>query len=140
MLFQSQAFALLFLPAVLAGFWLLARHETARQWVLVAASLLFYGWWDVRFLPLLIAHAGITWILALLFRRFGRAWIIWFGIVLNLSSLATFKYLTFFVESLEALTGADLPSSEIILPIGISFGRSRLVQSVLIANWRRSLR
>ena len=56
MLFNSQALILGLLPIALAG-WYLAPTRTVRQWWGVAASLVFYAFWDVRFVPLL---AGLT--------------------------------------------------------------------------------
>jgi len=115
------------MPLVLVGFWLLAGHRTARQWLLVAASIVFYGWWDIRFLPLLIGHAVFTWIFAAWFHRSNRNWIVWLAVALNLTSLATFKYLAFLVDNLETLTGIAMPRNEIILPIGISFFTFQLI-------------
>lgn len=127
MLFQSQIFALVFLPAVLVGYWLFARNEAVRQWTLIAASLVFYSWWDVRFLPLLIGHALVTWIFARLYAGSGRAAFLWLAVGLNLASLATFKYLDFVVANVEALSGLDLPQSMLVLPIGISFFTFQLI-------------
>ena len=55
MVFSSYVFLFAFLPAALAGFWLAARvgHQAARLW-LCAASLVFYGWWDIRWVPVLL--------------------------------------------------------------------------------------
>ena len=47
MLFQSQVFILAFLPAVLVAYYALAGREVWREYALIAASLVFYGWWDV---------------------------------------------------------------------------------------------
>ena len=127
MLFQTQSFALVFLPIVLAAYWLVANREAPRQWILIVASLVFYGWWDVRFLPLLIAHASLTWIFAWLWHRAGNQAFLMIAVVLNLTSLLTFKYTNFLVESLEDLTGLDLPTSDLLLPIGISFFTFQLV-------------
>ena len=52
MLFQSQGFILVFLPLAVTAYYAVAGSERARQWVLIAASLVFYGWWDARFIPL----------------------------------------------------------------------------------------
>ncbi|MEM8814010.1 MAG: MBOAT family O-acyltransferase [Pseudomonadota bacterium] len=127
MLFQSQVFCLVFMPTILGVYWLFADRMAVRQWSLIAASLLFYGWWDVRFLPLLIGHALITWLIAVEYKRTGRGFWIWIGIGLNLLSLGSFKYLSFLVESLEAASGLDLPTTEILLPIGISFFTFQLI-------------
>ena len=52
MLFHSQGFVLLFLPIAVAIYYALAKRQEAREWWLIAASLFFYGWWDVRFVPI----------------------------------------------------------------------------------------
>ena len=121
MLFHAQSFVLLFLPLTVALYYALARRVAAREWVLIAASLVFYAWWDVRFLPLLLGHIVVTWAVALAYDRTGRRPLLWLGIALNLSSLAVFKYTNFLVEIATSATGLALPRSDIILPIGISF-------------------
>ncbi len=56
MLFQSQGFTLIFLPLAVLAYYAVARSVAARQYVLIAASLVFYGWWDARFIPLLVGQ------------------------------------------------------------------------------------
>jgi len=56
MLFNSIAFLFGFLPWALLGFWLLNRREKARLWFLCVASIIFYGYWDWHFVPLLVAR------------------------------------------------------------------------------------
>ena len=127
MLFQSQAFILLFLPVAVTSYYLVAGSAMSRQCVLIAASLFFYGWWDARFIALLVGQIGLTWLLA---RCHGftkaRVWLK-AGIVLNLASLATFKYLDFIIDNLDWATGLALPRSQIVLPIGISFFSFQLI-------------
>ena len=55
MLFNSYGFIFIYLPAVFAGFFFLASrsHRLAALW-LVAASIFFYGWWNPRYLPIII--------------------------------------------------------------------------------------
>jgi D-alanyl-lipoteichoic acid acyltransferase DltB (MBOAT superfamily) len=127
MLFQSQFFILVFLPASLLAYYLVAASAPRRQWVLIAASLFFYGWWDVRFIPLLLGQIGATWVLALLAARTNRRAFLIVGICVNLISLGTFKYLDFALKSLEAVTATTLPHANIILPIGISFFSFQLI-------------
>src|SRR5215469_3365591 len=127
MLFQSQGFVLIFLPIAVAAYYAVAGAERARQWVLIAASLVFYGWWDARFIALLIGQVGGTWLLAWSHKRTGRAAFLYAGVALNLASLATFKYLDFFIASAETLVGFELPRAHILLPIGISFFSFQLV-------------
>src|ERR1700755_2796000 len=105
MLFQSQGFTLIFLPLAVLAYYAAVRSAAARQYVLIAASLVFYGWWDARFIALLVGQIGATWLLAYWHKRSGRAGVLYLGIALNLASLATFKYLDFLLASAESLTG-----------------------------------
>lgn len=127
MLFHSQAFVLGFLPAVLILFYAVARREAAREWVMVVASVVFYGWWDARFVPLLLGHTLATWALAHVYRRWRMSWVVTAGVVVNLAILGWFKYANFFLDSLSALVGTDLPHSDVLLPIGISFFTFELI-------------
>ena len=121
MLFHAQSFLLLFLPATLVLYYVLAARVPAREWALIAASLVFYAWWDVRFLPLLLGHILVTSLAARAYAATSNRALLWLGIVLNFGSLALFKYTGFLLDNLGALAGITLPKNEIILPIGISF-------------------
>ena len=109
MLFQSQIYVLAFLPLTVALYYAVAGSAAARQWVLIAASLFFYGWWDPRFIILVVSQITATWLLARAYERTGtRAWLV-AGVVLNLASLGTFKYLDFLLVSFETATGIAFP-------------------------------
>jgi alginate O-acetyltransferase complex protein AlgI len=84
-------FILLFLPAVLGAYYLSAERPVLREAILILASLLFYAWWDARFVPLLVGQTIATWLIAEAYLRFpSRAWIV-FGIAANLAVLAFFQ-------------------------------------------------
>ena len=135
MLFQSQVYVLAFLPLTVALYYALAGSAAARQWVLIAASLVFYGWWDPRFIILVVSQITVTWLLALAYERSGaRAWLV-AGVVLNLASLGTFKYLDFLLASFETASGLAFPRAHLILPIGISFFSFQLI-SYLVDRMR----
>jgi alginate O-acetyltransferase complex protein AlgI len=127
MLFQSQGFILVFLPIAVAAYYLVAPSERARHAVLIAASLVFYGWWDWRFIPLLVGQIVGTWALAYAHKATGRRAWLYGGIALNLASLATFKYLDFLIATAQSLVGIALPRANILLPIGISFFSFQLI-------------
>ena len=135
MLFQSQGFILLFLPVVVAAYYAAAQSAVARQSVLIIASLVFYGWWDVRFLPLLVGQITASWLLSRWHERSGRIWPLYAGVVLNLASLATFKYLDFLIGVVGSVIGIDLPRASLLLPIGISFFSFQLI-SYLVDRMR----
>ncbi len=121
MLFNSWVFILAFLPAALTAYHLLGRYHDARLALLCLASLVFYGYWDVRFLPLLVGSVLVNWLLARLAARAAVAPLAALGVAFNLGLLGLFKYADFFAESLLAVTGAPHERFNIVLPLGISF-------------------
>lgn len=135
MLFQSQFFILVFLPAVLAAYYGVASRPWARQVVLILASLVFYAWWDIRFVPLVVGQVTITWALAWLEQRMRGKWLLGVGILANLASLATFKYLDFIIDTAGSVMGLKFGRPEFVLPIGISFFTFQLI-SYLVDRWR----
>ncbi len=58
MLFHTQAFVLGFLPVALILFYATAGRAVVREWVMVVTSVIFYGWWDIRFAPLLLGQCA----------------------------------------------------------------------------------
>ena len=129
MLFNSYVFCLLFLPAVLAGWWLLPSTR-ARLTFLTLASYLFYGWWDWRFVPLMLLSTSADYLAGAYIARTAspgaRRLCLVLLLVFNLGILGVFKYFDFFVGSLQGLGRAlgfsvDLPLLHLVLPVGISF-------------------
>src|SRR5262245_66642564 len=91
MLFQSQVFILLFLPTMLSAYYVAANRPSLREAILILSSLLFYAWWDPRFVPLLVGQTVATWLIAEAYLRFrSRLWIV-LGITANLAVLGFFK-------------------------------------------------
>jgi alginate O-acetyltransferase complex protein AlgI len=126
--FTTLTFAL-FLALVFALYWA-APGRRGQNVVLLAASYLFYGWWDPRFCALLLGSSLVDFVLARALAREPpqrrRQALLALSVVVNLGLLALFKYFGFFVASfavaLEALgLRANLPSLTLILPVGISF-------------------
>ena len=129
MLFNSTIF-LKFFGAFLLLYWLVRGHLRARNVLIVLASYLFYGWWDYRFLGLLLASSlldyGVG--LALMGTADSRKRKAWLALSLgaNLAMLGFFKYYDFFIGSAEVLLNRlGVPfhprTLGIILPVGISF-------------------
>src|SRR3954452_4395160 len=122
MLFNSLFFLLLFLPAALLLTWAIERFRPRwRLPFLVVLSFVFYGWWDLRFVPLLAASIALNWLVAEAFVRTRRESLIPSAIALNLLLLGLFKYLDFFAQLLSLIPGAHAPRFDLALPIGISF-------------------
>jgi D-alanyl-lipoteichoic acid acyltransferase DltB (MBOAT superfamily) len=121
MLFNSQVFILAFLPAVLLLYYAAAARRTWRQAVMVASSLVFYGWWDVRFVPLLVGLTLANWLVVRAYGWWRRdAWLVG-GVVMNLAVLGVCKYADFAADTLAGLLGTVHHPFGIVLPLGISF-------------------
>ena len=128
MLFNSGVF-FVFFSLVFVSVWSIS-HDRVRLWILLAASYVFYGWWDVRFLSLILFVTVVTFYGALGVERAKsrriQHWVIGATVVTLLAVLFIFKYFGFFLDSLErlgAVFGWQIQNSslEIILPVGISF-------------------
>ena len=120
MLFSSQAFVLAFLPLVLGSYYA-APGLRARQLVLVLGSLVFYGYWDLRFVPALVALTLAIWLITRWYAATGRDAVLVAGIVLNLLVLAVCKYANFIGANVAGLLGVGFTRFDIILPLGVSF-------------------
>lgn len=123
MLFTSIEF-FVFLPIVFALYWLLRQQVRWQNLLVVAASYLFYGWWDWRFL-LLIAFTSACSYLSGMIIGHGR-WrklALRGNIIVNLAILGLFKYYDFFAAELASLLGCsgDSVMLHLVLPVGISF-------------------
>jgi alginate O-acetyltransferase complex protein AlgI len=129
MLFNSLPFVFLFLPLVLAGFFVIGRYSPtgAAAW-LTLASLFFYGWWNPLYVGLLLGSVLFNYLVGLHIVRaqaLGAARqkkrLLVLAIAANLALLAYYKYANFFVDNLNAVFGTQAGLGEIILPLGISF-------------------
>ena len=128
MLFNSYIFIFLFLPITLIGYFTLGRFhlvKAAKIWLLVT-SLFFYGYWNPPYLLLMI--------LSILFNhQIGNAiastelkskkakTLLWIGVIINLASIAYYKYANFFLSSVNDLFKTSVILNEIFLPLAISF-------------------
>ena len=135
MLFPTITFAVFFLLVFIAS-WALMPHFRLWKWFMVAASLVFYGWWDAWFVLLLLGSALCNQVLAALIghgrgRAARRGWLV-VSLVFNLSVLGVFKYFDFFVTSAAdvlAVVGFEptFPLLELVLPVGLSFLTFRVI-------------
>lgn len=127
MLFNSVDF-LLFFAAFIVLWPVLKRHNLTRWGYLTAASFFFYGWWDWRFIFLLLLSGLIDFFAALGMER-SRGWrrpLLVLSLMGNLGVLAVFKYLDFGLANLNAVLDAlgldaAAPLPRLMLPVGISF-------------------
>src|SRR6056300_1722452 len=130
MLFNSLDFAI-FLPIVFILYWFVTNHNLRLQNALIViASYVFYGWWDWRFLSLIIFSTLVDYSIG---RRLKneenqkiRKTLLWTSIIVNLGFLGFFKYYNFFLDNFIAafsFFGQEIQPNtlNIILPVGISF-------------------
>tara|TARA_Y100000589_G_scaffold76450_1_gene70228 strand:+ start:1405 stop:2856 length:1452 start_codon:yes stop_codon:yes gene_type:complete len=129
-LFNSIDFAV-FLPIVFFLYWFIAKNNIKFQNLLIViASYVFYGWWDWRFLSLILFSTIIDYTVGQKLRteekQSKRKILLWLSITVNLGFLGFFKYYNFFLENFInafSLFGMNVNANSlnIILPVGISF-------------------
>lgn len=126
MLFNSFEFIILFFPTVFFGFFLLSklRQIYAAGW-LTLASLFFYGYWDIKYIPLLLISIIFNYSFGILLTsksfELKKKQILTLSVAINLLILCYYKYANFFVDTLSSLTSLEWSFHHIILPLGISF-------------------
>ena len=130
MLFNSIDFAI-FLPIVFILYWFGTNKNLKLQnFLIVAASYLFYGWWDWRFLSLILFSTIVDYTVGQKLRneenQLKRKVLLWTSILVNLGFLGFFKYYNFFLDNFVtafSFFGQEIQANSlnIILPVGISF-------------------
>ena len=126
MLFSSNVFLYFYIPIVLLLYYVLPRK--ARNPVLFAVSLFFYGWGEPVYMLLMVATIGLNFVCGALIEKKKSAGesakkVLVVGVALNLLILGFFKYTGFLVDSLKSVLPfmAGIKTPQISLPIGISF-------------------
>ena len=129
MLFNSLPFAV-FLPIVFAVYWALRNSLRSQNVMLLVASYIFYGWWDARFLSLIVASTVVDYLLgqylAAATNALKRKLLLTASMIFNLGLLGVFKYYNFFMENfMEIANSVGLHTNPVLLkialPVGISF-------------------
>lgn len=130
MFFNSIDFAI-FLPIVFFLYWFVTNRSLKLQnFLIVIASYVFYGWWDYKFLALILFSTIVDYTVGVLLdkteKHNQRKKLLWISIIVNIGFLGFFKYYNFFVANfVEAFKffGNDISINtlNIILPVGISF-------------------
>jgi len=147
MLFNSIDFAV-FLPIVFVLYWFVLNRDLQHQNLLiVVASYIFYGWWDWRFLSLIMFSTLVDYLVGLRLEKQEdpgrRRLLLLCSVLVNLGFLGFFKYYNFFLDNfVEAFSffGTKIPASSltIVLPVGISFYTFQTL-SYTIDVYRRKL-
>lgn len=123
MLFSSMTFLFVFMPLVMAVYFL--SKKEIRNYVLLIASIIFYAWGEPRYLAIMIITILVNYAGAILLDKHyssrQRLWIVSLTIVLDLSFLFYFKYFNFVVDNINGVWATDFQLLDVIMPIGISF-------------------
>ncbi len=121
MLFNSPEFLAIFLPITILGYFFLAANRQLRLSWLLGASIVFYGMWDIRFLPLLCGSVVFNWWISRFIKPDNKHWLAVVGVGFNLLLIGVFKYVDFIGENIYSLLSQPYTYFDLILPLGISF-------------------
>ncbi len=140
MLFSSMTFLFVFMPVVMAIYFL-AKKEI-RNYVLLIASIIFYAWGEPRYLAIMIITILVNYIGALCLDKYQnprqRLGIVTATILVDLSFLFYFKYFNFVVDNINLVFQTHIDFVDVIMPIGISFYTFQAM-SYLIDVYRKEI-
>jgi alginate O-acetyltransferase complex protein AlgI len=147
-LFSSWQFLFVFLPVCLAGHWCLGARSwrTAAKLWLLACSLVFYGWFEWRYLLLIIGSVLVNYAAGLCIDRFlaggprrAAKIALSVGIALDLAALGYFKYADFLLGTVATTFGFDAAVFNVVLPLAISFFTFQQIAYLVDVYQRRTL-
>ncbi|MBQ9553207.1 MAG: MBOAT family protein [Clostridia bacterium] len=128
MIFSSYIFMFVFFPLVFCGYFLLSkcRRPMFQHAFLVAASLVFYGWDNPKYVFIIVTSILLNyflsfWLAKESFSNKTRKALFILGIVFNIGILGFFKYTDFVISNVNFLTGSRIESLNLVFPLGISF-------------------
>jgi len=128
MLFNSYEYIFIFLPLVFFMYFFLnkKRLTTASSSFLVFASLFFYSWWNISYLPLMLTSILFNYTVGSILSKeseskISKKSILVFGIICNLGLLAYYKYADFFIENINYMANQHFNLPHLLLPLAISF-------------------
>jgi D-alanyl-lipoteichoic acid acyltransferase DltB (MBOAT superfamily) len=126
-LFNSYEFIFYFLPSVFVIYFALqyAGFSRLAKISLVVASLVFYSWWNISYLPLILISVVVNYAVGTYLANSDhlkkRRIILALGIVFNVILLGYYKYTDFFLTTVNSVAKADFPLLHLALPLAISF-------------------
>ena len=127
MLFHEPIFIFGFLPVFLISICLILKYSSIKisLYFLSFSSIVFYGYWNIIYVPLLISSIAFNFYLGKLFEcnitQKNKKLIFIFGLIVNISVLIFFKYLEMFANTLLYILNIDSTLNSVELPLGISF-------------------
>ena len=143
MLFNSYEFIFIFLPITFFIYFYLNHKEYVKESkvFLVFSSLLFYGWWNIYYLPIIVGSIFFNYFIAI---RLGtttlvaKKFVLTFGIMINLALLAYFKYSDFFIKNFNYFNNENYDTLNLALPLAISFFTFQQI-SYLVDSYKQKI-
>ena len=134
MLFSSISFLYFFIPAIIALYF--AVPYKLKNTVLLIFSLFFYAWGGVKYALLMVLAITLGYIFGLLIEKFREnkkiaKIFVTISVACIISFMLYFKYMDFFIDNFNAITGLNIPLLKIVLPIGISFYTFQIISYVV---------
>ena len=136
MVFSSLFFVCLFLPLNLAAYYIPKKNST-RNIIMLIFSLVFYAWGEPKYVLLLLFMTFACWMFASVIEKSKQEkpkkakFFLFLSCLVALSLIGIFKYSSFVIDNISALTGAEIQMNPIPLPIGISFYTFQLLTYVV---------
>lgn len=129
MLFNSYDFILVFLPIVFVGYWTVNHFLSVKSGIiwLCLASLFFYGYWNVSYVPLIVFSFVFNFLVGRILvqidehKKFQRKLLLIFALLINIGLLGFYKYYDFFASNINHFSGTHITLLKLVLPLGISF-------------------
>lgn len=129
MLFNSYIFVFMFLPITFFVYFLLnyKSYTNLSKIFLISASLFFYSYWNIKYLPILLFSMFVNYFIGLRLSRYNfstalnKKLFLIFGIVLNILLLGYFKYVDFFINNLNFVFNSQISLLHLALPLALSF-------------------
>lgn len=123
MLFYNPIYLFIFFPLVIYFYYNFGSKKINRKVYLIFFSLIFYSYWEIKFLPIIIFSVLLNFSLYILITKLkiNKKLILWIGIILNLLILIAFKYLNFIIDNINLIFEIDLMNLQINFPLAISF-------------------
>jgi len=129
LLFNSYEYIFFFLPVTFFLYFYINKKNTEYAKIfLVFASLFFYSWWNIAYLPLILISMVVNFLIGRELsrhshnhRKYSAKKLLTVGIIFNLALLGYFKYSDFFIENINALFHTNVPLLHLALPLAISF-------------------
>ena len=119
MVFTSITFLYYFLPIVLLIYFITPYKY--KNGVLLLSSLIFYFYGEPKYILLMIFEVLLAYFSMLIVSKSNNKLLYILTIIIHILLLCIFKYLNFFTSNINSIFNINLPLSNIILPIGISF-------------------